>query len=378
MWKNGARLYMRINNRAQALLELAVLGTILIMLLGVLVNYGIRYNEQQKVEQQAFRRALHNVSGLRLSAPIGSLVTGGGVNLLDIVGSRGSASYMMIKDYQVPDPSDPWAVGSVQPAMASANIVRDANMHKTADLPSELPETIMDINGRVRSYKTAGMRVSATLNTEYEKEVYGTVWAPLQDYVNENIIAGPVVIQDSADGEIMDFDVATRQCRMIVDPIAFERECIKNMGPGTAFQAVKDPKVLLSCVWVPTVVPWYCKDGELINPDFGARTWVFPKIEEMKARTSPAAGMSWAMGVQPDYTQNITAANATIKEENSQGIKTTDTVDWRDATQRKIVHIEKYPLGFALGGGSERSVEETPDTSEAKRQDAQVWQTEWR
>ena len=46
------------DKKGQAILELAIFGAILIMLLGALINYGLRYNYQQLAMQRAFRKAL--------------------------------------------------------------------------------------------------------------------------------------------------------------------------------------------------------------------------------------------------------------------------------------------------------------------------------
>ncbi|MDD4907722.1 MAG: hypothetical protein PHJ00_01510 [Candidatus Omnitrophica bacterium] len=49
---------MRLNNSAQATTELAIFGSLIIICLAVLISYGQSLQEQQILQQQAFRAAL--------------------------------------------------------------------------------------------------------------------------------------------------------------------------------------------------------------------------------------------------------------------------------------------------------------------------------
>ncbi|MBU3934115.1 MAG: pilus assembly protein [Candidatus Omnitrophica bacterium] len=124
-WATGCK-------KGQAILELAVFGSILIMLLGVLVSYGLKYNFQQQVMQEAFRKAL-GVTAVRHS------------------------TYVLIKDRHIPDPSNPFGIGAVVPAMSSASVTRDYRLHETADTEDELPRLYLDINGDIRAFKTTDL-----------------------------------------------------------------------------------------------------------------------------------------------------------------------------------------------------------------------------
>ena len=118
--------------KGQAILELALFGSILIILLGVLINYGMRYNFQQQVMQQAFRKAL------------------------GLAAARRSATYVLIKDRHIPDPSNPFGVGSLTPVSSTASVTRNYRLNETADNQDELPAVHFDINGDVRRYIAAG------------------------------------------------------------------------------------------------------------------------------------------------------------------------------------------------------------------------------
>jgi hypothetical protein len=95
---------MRTTN-GQALIELAVFGSIFLMIVGAMLTYGLRYNFMQQANQLAYRRAM------KIASDEG----------------RGSGSYMLITDKHIPDPVDPFGVGSVSPIISSAIITRSCN-----------------------------------------------------------------------------------------------------------------------------------------------------------------------------------------------------------------------------------------------------------
>jgi len=88
------------SSRGQALIELAVFGSILILLLGALINYGLNTEYTQQVWMKSFREALGLASG-------------------------GSASVIVVRDRYLPNPGNPFATGSPLPVSAGASITRD-------------------------------------------------------------------------------------------------------------------------------------------------------------------------------------------------------------------------------------------------------------
>lgn len=267
LWANWARPYFKTqmstdrktqiiaDKKGQAILELAVFGSILIMLLGVLVNYGLRYNFQQQAMQQAFRRAL----GIAADP------------------NRGSAAYVLIKDRHIPDPAHPFTVGTFVPVSSSASVTRDYQMHYTADTEEELPVVHIDINGDIRTYKTAGF------NDEGEV--------------------------DYSEGEILDYDLCRANCK-------------KSGG-----------------------AEWYCEKLDVLFP------------EKRK------------MGLQQDYTQEVTINSTMRKQEATADITTTDTIDWQNTTTRRIVY---RPYGDTSGNTVEEEV-----ISSVSQNRTQQWQTNW-
>ncbi len=126
------------SRRAQALVELAVFGAIMLMMLGTLLNWGLRNEFQQSEQMDAFRDALaataEQVGDKHLK------------NTMPTFQGRGSVT--LINDRHIPDPSDTFGVGSVSPVSGSADVVRDHSLHFTADLPEDLPRVRYLIQGK--------------------------------------------------------------------------------------------------------------------------------------------------------------------------------------------------------------------------------------
>jgi len=109
------------------LIELAIFGSLVLMLLGALLNYGLTADYNQQLIMDTFRRVLGMASG-------------------------GSASLTVIRDRYIPSPSHPYALGSVSPVIASAEVVR---MHDSENPPSGQPVTTVDVNGTQRQFTVA-------------------------------------------------------------------------------------------------------------------------------------------------------------------------------------------------------------------------------
>lgn len=118
----------KLNRGGQALLELAIFGSILILVLGVLIQYGMNADMTQRVSMTAFRRAL------------------------GLAGPRG-VSVSVVRDYHIPSPSSPSGIGSVYAAAGSGPaIVRDFKL----EAGSGSGQMSVDINGNVRQYTVGG------------------------------------------------------------------------------------------------------------------------------------------------------------------------------------------------------------------------------
>ena len=342
--------------KGQALLEVAIFGSIILMLMGVLISYGLRYNSQQKMTQQSFRKSLAST----VSQP------------------GNPASNVVLTDVHVPNPSDTFGVGTVTPFTGSASaIIRDYKLSETADSASELPRVTLNVNGQEFSYLTAGIRDETNVPDgsmgRYE-EVYGSgnVWSTGGgECLNEETTTDPntgevittctetsnnVRIIDYCAGEIMDYGSAIKQCRMIVDSAACATECNRSHygdSSGTDCSSVCSQAMN---------VPWYCVN--YTETDTVNHAYNFPVLEQLFA----SSGLK-AMGLQQNYTQRTTTNNSLSKSENASGITTTDNVNWKTETTRKVI---TNPYGSTSG---DVNIEE--NTGEVSQSKSESQKTGW-
>ncbi len=123
--------------KAQALIEIAVFGAILITVLSFLIRYGMVYNQRQSLDMRAFRKALsESVSSER---------------------PGNEATVYLIEDKHIPDAGDIFGVGDVYTAEATASVVW-GNTLKTEGYEdkSDLPRIQYGVNEFERAYTTAG------------------------------------------------------------------------------------------------------------------------------------------------------------------------------------------------------------------------------
>lgn len=329
-WANWIRPY----KKGQAALELAIFGSILIMLLGVLVNYGLRYNFQQKLMQQAFRKAL------------------------GVAGTERTGTYILVKDQHIPQPANPFAVGSVVPVVSSASVVRDYRMYETANTKAGLSHTYFDIQGQTNQFYNAAFRdeynvPESWLYDDYDEDesryeyVYGFKgigWWKLQGEAGEgDCLSEPVVTVDPDDG------TTTTTCS---DPSANIRIIDDCAGEIVDYSLVRSRCLKIDETGINR--PWYCDQADALfafNPDV----------------SEPS------MGLQQDYTQQNTMNNTLNKQENASNINTTDTLNWQVDTQRTIVFNDALDeSGVSQGTVNVQNEEITSSVSQDK---TSQWQT---
>lgn len=331
--------------KAQALLELAIFGSILIMLLGVLISYGLRYSSQQRVMQLAFRRALRSAAE----------------SVQD--GKPTAASYMILTDKHIPSPSDPFGIGSVTPIVASASVTRNYRMHETADNVNELPQVTVDVQGQAFPFKAAGIRYEYNVhpdNVEKYKEIYGAVNIKESDGdildpggELDPITGNPLPptyyrnleIIDSCAGQVIDYGTAVRQCRQIVDPAVCRRECERGKVPGSTTdcndicsQVMNAPNQNPNDDYDPAKGgAWYCARYTVVDNTGGPENhkYTFPALNQLFAF---AHTINKPMGLQQDYHQTATKDGSLHKTESHSAINDTDTWNWQVQTTRNIVY----------------------------------------
>ncbi|MDD5080347.1 MAG: hypothetical protein PHH68_08540 [Candidatus Omnitrophica bacterium] len=89
------------NLKSQSLSEMAVFGTILLLVLGFLLRYGLQYNYQQQVKMEAFRRSMKMAE--ESNAPQSQQIT-------------------VVKDVQIPNPQDIFGQGERTTIRGSSDI----------------------------------------------------------------------------------------------------------------------------------------------------------------------------------------------------------------------------------------------------------------
>lgn len=336
--------------RGQALLELAIFGSLFIMALGVLVNYGLNADLTQQTLMASFRQALYDAGK---SGEQGQPI---------------SSSYLLIRDGHIPNPANPFGIGSVVPTSAAAGgFVWGLRRGGRPDKESELPVLKIDVRGATCpksklselnnnnnkppcTYLAAGFRketIPAESLQRY-REVYGFLnvcdkasccgnegcgdgcRVPIETRINstgteEQVCGEPIKnvrIIDSCEGEIINYDVCVRQARMIVDADACRKQCEKEKSPGSQTNCGT-----VCSRWIDT--PWYAQEARLI--DQATQRYRFPKLENLFRGRK-------ALGLQPDSVKRTTTKNELTKEENEREIVSTTTIDWHDETRRTVVY----------------------------------------
>ena len=113
----------------QAMLELAVFGSLLLLVLGALVNYGLNAEFSQHATMETFRQALVDAAKSPLN------------------GQPAAVSHLRIQNRHIPNPSHPFGLGSAIPVAAQAGVTRNFQMQEIGTTVAELPRLQMTIQG---------------------------------------------------------------------------------------------------------------------------------------------------------------------------------------------------------------------------------------
>ena len=393
-------------HNGQALVELAVFGAFFLMLLGVLLSYGLKYNFQQKAQMTAFRRALKIASDQ----------------------DRGVGSAMVMEDRAIPDPSTMFGVGSTAPIVASASVQRDYMMHAQPFDGDSLQGSVMDIqtsrDGSAntqawmrRVYKTAAFRVEylvPEVSLDKYEQIFGSLlalrtggsindpasWVSTRDssaemacpsgYYDEtdtdgNIIATNVCdsgeafaairIIDACSGEIADYETCYTQARQLVDPAFCERKCELAKIPGSTLVCstvcaieTNPPNQTVTTYDSALGGAWYAAEWEAPTPVAPPpamqtdRNYNFPYLTGYRrngttvpalfsfsgARSPSDPVKQLAMGLQSDMTQNTVRSESIGKTETTSAISTQEDAVWTDTLNRTLVRQDNMDAnGFA-------------------------------
>lgn len=186
MWENLKTNYM-INQKAQAILELATFGSVVLFCLALLIHFGLQMNYQQNVQMQAFRKGLTMAYNSQ--------------------GPASQASLAVIKEKPVVDPRDRWGFADRVPVGGGASItwsntLNGVYVNSVSDTPdnADLPSTHMQVNDWVRSFSTAGFGRVYDVSSLMAIGIYADNSGGTTDYVRLTIDPKDVkVFQDAED-----------------------------------------------------------------------------------------------------------------------------------------------------------------------------------
>jgi len=314
---------VKFKKKAQALTELAIFGSILLMLLGILLHYGMKYNFQQQAMQEAFRRALGVVATSTASTQKDNL----------------SASYLVVRDRHVPDPLDPFGMGPIVSVSSQASVSRNFKTHESASDKNGLPKIFIDINNQNFS---AGGEERNFLYTAAFRDIKNV---PVEELVDDYDCDGNGIVEEdegskysciygSKDIGWWELEEGQCLCEKVTkkNPQTGENEEVCPEGYATknirviddcAGEIVSMEAVNKRCNQIKDAnidEPWYC------DPVDKQSLFSFSVVEEP------------AMGLQPSFIQNTTANNKLSKKESSSGIFTENNLNWKVSTYRGIVY----------------------------------------
>lgn len=340
--------------KGQSLVETGIFLIILLSVLGVLLNYGLQYNYQQRTRQQAFRRALGYASE-----------------------HMGTASYQVVRDYHIPSPEDPFAMGSMTPIPGSASVVRDYSMHRVAwDYGNLLKTgfTIMDSYGDTSNIKKL---LSLQVRNEYSiwdtgiidkyKLLYGdtnvctegSCGATCTEDDGKIVNCALIRIRDPNLGELTDYSKMVAFCRKLVDVEVCKQSCEESEWPTKGGDDEDRPDCDTVCN-VETNPPhqndpgydpglggaWYCANWELVDegdPNTpNDNYYYFPIVEQLFSFAYDSVGLykPKTMGLQPESEQTRKYNNRLEVEDTPSSTTTRNVYNWQVDTTRHYIYYD--------------------------------------
>jgi hypothetical protein len=329
---------MQTQRKGQALIELAVFGSIFLMIVGAMLSYGLRYNYMQRAQQIAYRRAMHIASD----------------------GNRGSGSYTYITDKVIPDPVDPFAIGSQIPIMASASVTRsgrlDAQPQTSPDVKEDLPITVVDIDeNQINGNINSAHRVYANAGFRYEYPVGGGVYNTDQIskyrmlYGDALQNGNAVRVTDGCSGEVLDYASCYAQATRLVDNDFCAKYCLDvSAGDVNCYWLCSDavqlnPPNQVNSGYVPVNGssgggPWYVANyvRHSQDADHPATWYTFPVLDDLFKNIG-----SKGLGFQPDADKEQVRDTSVRRVETSGtagSVVTHENVAWSDTSHRSFVY----------------------------------------
>lgn len=335
----------------QALLELAIFGSLALLVLGALVSYGMNVDQQQQTQMEAIRHAMRSSSVM-------------GVDDQPI-----STSHLVINERMIPDPSDAFAMGSLKEVSFSAtNPVRTSFLGQAPEKwnVAEAPHLVIHLNGEIIDCPSAFSSRGGGRNTGCTQagfrpvdNVRGFIWKDGKLYNGEwagpidkyNLIYGTgnvrpvakrppvkcakwqageckdwstrIVVMDDLDGDVLSPDIAITRCRQIIERPVCTRECLRSRPrPLKFYDSHPNHAHVKRCRNICNYsieVPWYCDASN--GPEYTSATF----------ENLFADGVT-ALGIQPSTGSERSIKHTELRRrEDATGVETTAIIhDWVD------------------------------------------------
>ncbi|MDP3723316.1 MAG: hypothetical protein Q8R91_07460 [Candidatus Omnitrophota bacterium] len=379
------RVLIRGNPRqGQALLELAIFGSLIILTLGTLIQFGLNDDYQQQATMETFRHALSSAAATVLVDPP----------------TPTAVSHVRLKDRHIPDPSNPFTIGFLRPVAAQASVTRNHKLQENiADRLEELPRariTVQDgeVNcGSGSGCTTAGFRedVVPAGSLERYQEIFGSqnvcpagtectegsfpqgpCLKPFERVCTPDPEGGPEICEDvcpqssilirvidTCEGELLSEEGCTQQARQLRDDQVCTQICEKNKSPES------DKNCSSVCHQPLVTIPWYAEGEETPGAhDNGTHQWAFLKLQSLFRGITK-------LGLQPGFRRQTSLTNSLGKTERSDQITTTTSVNWRTEMQRTLLF---KPVGDTSGNPAPPLPIATTPKDE---QSTTTWTTPW-
>ena len=140
-----------VDQSGQALVELAITGSLVLLALAFFIQIGLRMNYQQELEQQTFRRALREAKS---------------------EGTEESAAIVInhFRDRQVPDPSFGFALMPRTSTNASATVTWGEHLTTLSDDRDSQPRILVVLNNKEKEFRSEDFQENKDLIKHIHKE----------------------------------------------------------------------------------------------------------------------------------------------------------------------------------------------------------------
>jgi len=335
------------SDTGQAMLELSIFGSLMLLVLGLIVSYGLNADYNQAAQMSAFRKALHLAGEPDASGePIGS------------------ASYSSIQERYFANPSHPLGLGSPTTVSSSASVVRDVRLDTSPVVETELPRLRIDAQGSPLDCAhdqsvfgpgclTSGFRIERNIPRDDDPnksvlEKYRLIYGS-SNVLNCSELTPPcggdedVMIIDSCDGEIIDYTTCVLQARQIVNPGVCQVFCERSQQPGSTLQCNQvcalemNPPNQSDRFVGPNNGAWYAEDYSIVSGSGFTTVYKFPRLLGGPGVFDGVRALGIQRGTTFATQQHVKLTNT---EDNTKMHNRLRVNTWNDVVTRKLIQKE--------------------------------------